>query len=60
MPKNKKKTFLSCPECGDEFEVKRPWHKYCSAGCRRDAWEKENPRVKQWMQRNNEDILVKN
>lgn len=50
---------LVCDFCGQEFEQRRKWQKFCSAKCRADYWELRHPRVdatgkpdKTWQKRN--------
>ena len=40
MAKTKK-----CKNCPEVFEIKRNWQEFCSAKCRREYWDKYNPRI---------------
>jgi hypothetical protein len=43
-----------CAHCGEKFNPKRFWQKFCSGRCRRGAWDRMNPRqriVAQQLQR---------
>lgn len=35
----------SCEACGEPFTPYRPWQRFCSSTCRKQAWERRHPRV---------------
>lgn len=41
-----KDRLRKCEKCGRKFYWVRKWQKYCSAVCRWENWEKNNPRIK--------------
>lgn len=40
MRNDPKKRVKVCPICGNDFEAKTTWHKYCTEECRIAGWEK--------------------
>lgn len=41
-PTTKKRVKVTCLVCGKEFTKNRDWQKYCSAKCRKEAFNKRH------------------
>jgi hypothetical protein len=44
--KKKEKPRKKCENCGEIFEVTRPWKRYCSKLCQFEKWNETHPRIK--------------
>ena len=45
LDKNSKSTIVTCLNCLETFKKKRKHQKFCSQKCRKENWEKNNPRL---------------